>query len=321
MTETILLGDIGGTNARFAQVQRGKLGYEHRITLKGHDYASLDAAVAAYFQQLPEGTPRARSACLAIAAPVEGDRVTMTNLSWSFSIDRLRESLELEHLLVVNDFKAVARAIPEIAEGHLEAVGGGRRKAFAPAVVLGPGTGLGVSVLVFSEGRPTAIQTEGGHIAFAPSDKIEIRILELLLAKFDRVSVERLLSGPGLANLYETLAVMHNRAIEPLRPEQVSARALDGSCETCAEALERFFGILGSVAGDLALAIGAEGGVFIAGGIVPRLLAQIRASDFRARFESKGRFSQYVSNMPTLVVTEPHPGLLGCAALYRDADG
>lgn len=320
MSDNILLGDIGGTNARFALVPRGQLEHAHLMCLKGHDYASIDAAIAAYLQQLPGNVTRPGSACLAIAAPVEGDRVTMTNLSWSFSIERLRESLNLEQLLVINDFKAVARAIPEIPGDRLHAIGGGRRKPGSPAVVLGPGTGLGVSALVFTVDGPIAIQTEGGHIGFAPSDKVELRILELLLAKFDRVSVERLISGPGLVTLYETLASMHNRAVEPLRPEQVTARALDGSCISCEEALNRFFGILGSVAGDLALAIGAEGGVFVAGGIVPRLLAQIKSSDFRARFESKGRFSQYVANMPTLVVTETHPGLLGCAALYRDSN-
>ncbi len=319
MSETVLLGDIGGTNARFALARRGELTHAHLVCLKGHDYASLEAAVAAYFQTLPEGVARPASACLAIAAPVDHDRVTMTNLAWSFSTSRLRESLNLDDLLVVNDFKAVARSIPEISAEQLHSIGGGRRKPGAPAVVLGPGTGLGVSVLVFADGRPVALQTEGGHIGFAPSDKVELSILELLLNKFDRVSVERLLSGPGLATLYETIAVLRNRAIEPLRPDEVSARALDGSCETCQEALQRFFGILGSVAGDLALAVGAEGGVYIAGGIVPKLLTQIQVSDFRARFESKGRFSQYVANMPTLVVKEPFPGLLGCAALHRDS--
>lgn len=319
MSENVLLGDIGGTNARFALGQRGTLHFDHVEKLNGHDFASLDTAIAEYFSRLPADYTPPRSACLAIAAPVDGDRITMTNLSWSFSIDALRESLGLDRLLVVNDFKAVARAIPELTGDKLQAIGGGQRKSHAPAVVLGPGTGLGVSALVFAGDKPIAIQTEGGHIGFAPSDPIEMRVLKRLWDKYDRVSVERVVSGPGLVNLYEALAAISKSSITPLRPEQVSERALAGTCKICVEALNRFFGILGSVAGDLALAVGAEGGVYIAGGIVPQMLDEIRASDFRARFESKGRFSQYVANMPTLVVTEPSPGLIGCAALFSDA--
>lgn len=321
MTERILLADIGGTNARFATVRRGSMELEHINKLKGHDYASIDAAIAVYLRGLPENTSRPSSACLAIAAPIEGDRITMTNLAWSFSVASLRESLGLEHLLVINDFKAVARSIPELKGETLHSIGGGKPKNDAPAVVLGPGTGLGVSALVFAGGKPTAIQTEGGHIGFAPSDRVEMKILERLWDKYDRVSVERLLSGPGLVNLYESLAAINHRSIEPLRPELVTQRALSGECADCREALDRFFGILGSVAGDLALAVGAEGGVFVAGGIVPRMLNEIRQSDFRARFESKGRFSQYVAAMSTMVVTEPHPGLLGSAALFNDMHG
>lgn len=321
MAERILLADIGGTNARFATVLRGSTKLEHIKKLKGHDYASIDAAIAVYLRGLPETVDLPESACLAIAAPIEGDRVTMTNLSWSFSVESLRNSLKLDKLLVVNDFKAVARSIPELDAQMLQPIGDSRPKAGAPAVVLGPGTGLGVSALVFAEAQPHAIQTEGGHIGFAPSDRVELKILERLWEKYDRVSVERLLSGPGLVNLYESLAAINQRSIEPLSPESVTARALAGDCVDCEEALNRFFGILGSVAGDLALAVGAEGGVFIAGGIVPRMLPQIRQSDFRARFESKGRFSQYVAAMATMVVTDPHPGLLGCAALYNDAHG
>lgn len=321
MTERILLADIGGTNARFATVRRGAMELEHIQKLKGHDYASIDAAIAIYLGGLPKELERPTSACLAIAAPIEGDRITMTNLSWSFSVEALREALNLEHLLVINDFKAVARAIPELSAEMMQPIGGGERKTNAPAVVLGPGTGLGVSALVFAGGKPTAIQTEGGHIGFAPSDRVELKILERLWDKYDRVSVERLLSGPGLVNLYESLAAINHRSIEPLRPELVTERALSGECADCKEALNRFFGILGSVAGDLALAVGAEGGVFVAGGIVPRMLDEIRQSDFRPRFESKGRFSQYVAAMATVVVTEPHPGLIGCAALFNDMHG
>lgn len=321
MSEYVLLADIGGTNARFATVRRGTLALENIKTLKGHDYASIDAAVAVYLNGLPNHDTKPTSACLAIAAPIEGDRITMTNLSWSFSTRSLQESLSLDQLLVVNDFKAVARSIPELKPEAVQAIGGGKLKKNAPAVVLGPGTGLGVSALVFAGDKPTAIQTEGGHIGFAPSDRIELRILERLWEKYDRVSVERLLSGPGLVNLYESLAAINKRSIEPLQPQMVTERALSGECEDCKEALNRFFGILGSVAGDLALAVGAEGGVFVAGGIVPRMLNEIRQSDFRARFESKGRFSQYVAAMSTVVVTEPHPGLLGCAALVNDLNG
>lgn len=321
MPEHILLADIGGTNARFAVVRGGSLNLEHLHKLKGHDYASIDAAIAEYLRRLPDDLDTPRNACLAIAAPIEGERVTMTNLAWSFSIDTLRDSLSLDQLLVINDFKAVARSIPELAADRLQAIGGGSLKKGAPAVVLGPGTGLGVSALVFAGDKPTAIQTEGGHIGFAPSDRVEMQILERLWEKYDRVSVERLLSGPGLVNLYESLAAINKRSIEPLQPEAVTQRALSGECQDCKEALNRFFGILGSVAGDLALAVGAEGGVYIAGGILPRMLDEFRHSDFRARFESKGRFSQYVSAMATIVVCEPYPGLIGSAALFNDVHG
>lgn len=319
MATHVLLADIGGTNARFAMAKLGSLQLSEVQQLKGHDYASLEAAIAAYLTGLPEKFREPAGACLAIAAPIEGDRVTMTNLSWSISIEALKEALGLEHLLVVNDFKAVARSIPELRSNVLEQVGRGEVRRGAPAVVLGPGTGLGVSALVDAGERVITIQTEGGHIGFAPSDPVEIRILEHLWNRYDRVSVERLLSGPGLLNLYEALGAINGRSVESLSPREISERALAGDCPNCEEALARFFGILGSVAGDLALAVGAEGGVYVAGGIVPRMLEAFRRSDFRARFESKGRFSRYVAKMPSYVVTEPLPGLLGCAALYRDA--
>lgn len=319
MAAQILLADVGGTNARFAMVAAGSLELTHVRQLKGHDHATFEAAIAAYLSLLPSEAARPQGACLAIAAPIEGDRITMTNLSWSFSVNALQESLGLQTLLVVNDFKAIARAIPELATSKLEQIGGGTINAAAPAVVLGPGTGLGVSSLIQSGERIIAIQTEGGHIGFAPSDPLEIRILEHLWSRFDRVSVERLVSGPGLVNLYEALAFINQRGMQSLSPAQISERALSGACPDCAEALSRFFGILGSVAGDLALAMGAEGGVYIAGGIVPRMLDAFRASGFRSRFESKGRFSQYVANMASFVVTEPLPGLYGCAALFNDS--
>lgn len=321
MAEQILLADIGGTNARFAMVRAGSLKLSHVTQLKGHDYASLEAVIAAYLAGLPDKARQPGGACLAIAAPIEGDRVTMTNLSWSISIRSLKTALNLKQLLVVNDFKAVARSIPELHKKALVQVGRGESMRGAPAMVLGPGTGLGVSALVDTGDRVITIQTEGGHIGFAPSDPIELRILEHLWSRFDRVSVERLLSGPGLVNLYEALAAINKRSLESLSPRDISERALADQCPNCKEALSRFFGILGSVAGDLALAVGAEGGVYVAGGIVPRMLEAFRRSDFRARFESKGRFSRYVAKMPSFVVTEPMPGLLGCAALYRDAQG
>ncbi len=312
MSDTRLLVDLGGTNTRCALQRFGGAPERLRAT-RNDDFPDLAAVLEAYLADAPaEILPG--SAAIAVAAPVTGDRVEMTNLGWSFSTESLRGRLGVEVLRVVNDFTAVAMSLPFLDAGSLIQAGGGTPQSGQAMAVIGPGTGLGVSGLLPVPGGWAAISGEGGHVTLAATDDREATVISLIRQQQGHVSAERLVSGFGLGNLYMALRSLSGEPGERLRPEEVSARA-DAGDGIAQEALGHFFSFLGITAGNLALTLGALGGVYIAGGIVPRLREAFLASRFRDRFESKGRYTDYLRRIPTYLVMEPVPAFLGLAAI------
>lgn len=305
-----LVADIGATNARFGLMDGNHL--RETRTLRGADYPTIEAAAEAFLAATGVGRLRPFRAAFAVAGPVTGDRVALTNLPWAFSVAAVRSALGLERLEVINDFTAVAMSVPRLGPGDLLAVGDGAADPRGVVGVLGPGSGLGVSGLVpAANGGWTALSGEGGHVTMAPVGDREGAVLAQLRKSFDHVSAERVLSGPGLVNLYQALRVLDGREPEPLAPADVTARGLDRSDVHCVDAVEMFCAMLGTVAGNLALTLGARGGVYIAGGIVPRLGPIFVHSRFRKRFVEKGRMRDFLNPIPTLVVTHPLPAFLG----------
>lgn len=315
-----LLADIGGTNARFAWQAAAGAPIEDQITLPCADHVSIEAAIRAYFERIDR--PRPQSCAIAIANPVHGDRVQMTNHHWSFSISALRQALGFERLELLNDFTALALALPGLGADQLHQVGGGQALPGAAIGLLGPGTGLGVSGLV-PDGRGgwVPLQGEGGHVSLAPVTPREQLVVEFLTQRYGHASAERAVSGMGLVDIHTALCL----ADGVLPPEgwsaaQVSAAALSGQQARCAEALSMLCAWLGSVAGNLALTLGAKGGVYIGGGIVPRLGEWFDHSPFRARFEAKGRFQSYLAEIPVWVIHASQSPALAGAAKALDQD-
>jgi glucokinase len=252
-----------------------------------------------------------------IATAVTGDTVSMTNHPWSFSIEDLRRSLGADRVRVLNDFEALAHAVPVLPAADLQAVGGGAAVPGATLAIIGPGTGLGVSGLVNDgSGGWRVVAGEGGHVTLAACNARESALLAVLRERFGHVSAERALSGPGLVNLYEAACLLDGETPSALQPAEVLTRSRPGAAEhdtQCDEAVTTFAALLGTVAGNLALTLGARGGVFIGGGIVPRLGERFAALPFRSRFDDKGRFRSYVEAVPVWVITASAPALLGAA--------
>jgi glucokinase len=308
-----LLGDIGGTNARFGwQTQAGAAVTDVAI-LPADQHATLMQAIRHYLTL--SGKPAPRAGGLAIATMITGDQVKMTNHPWQFSIAALQRELGLQRLVVLNDFTALALGLPSLDARALHRVGGGAAVAGAPLAVLGAGTGLGVSGLLATAGGGwVPITGEGGHVSLAAIDAREQTVLQHLMSRFGHASAERALSGPGLVNLYEAVCSLSGQAPQPMTAADVIAGARSGNDPACTEALDLFFGFLGSVAGNLALTLGARGGVYIGGGIVPRVLPELERSAFRERFEAKGRFRDYLAAIPTWVIhATVSPAFVGVA--------
>ena len=301
----ILLADVGGTNVRFALARPGG-DPEYPATLPVADHADLAAAIRAYLARHPASSPR--SAAIAVAAAVDGDEVRLTNNPWRFAPARLRADARLESLRVVNDFEAVALALPHLGPDDGVRIGGGVAAERAAKAVLGPGTGLGVALAVPHGDGWTAVPGEGGHVDFAPGDDKEVELLRALWREFGHASAERLLSGPGLVRLWRA-AGGGDPAPTPL---QVAAAAAAGEPAASA-AVATFSGLLGAVAGDLALTAGARGGIYLAGGVVPNLGPAFDRARFRARFEAKGRFAPWLAAIPVFEIVHPFPALLGLA--------
>lgn len=295
-----LLADIGGTYARFA-LERAPHALEHVEALRCADYPDLVSAMRAYLDKA--GNAAVRHAAVAIANPVEGDSVRMTNYHWQFSIEQTRVKLGFETLMVVNDFTALAMALPHLSADQRRQVGGGRPVEHSVMGLLGAGTGLGVSALIPANDGWVSLGTEGGHVSFSPQDARELHVLEYAWKLFDHVSAERLVSGAGLELIYRALAERAGTRPEAIAASEITRRGLQGDCPVCLETLDVFCAILGTVAANIAVTLGAFGGVYIGGRIVPSLGAYFDRSPFRARFEAKGRFSSYVGRIPTYVIT------------------
>ena len=305
----IVVADIGGTHARFAIA-----------SVAGGRVASLQTAWAAFGEQLDRPVPRV--AAIAVASPVDGDAIRLTNNPWVIRPAVLREQLAIDDWLLINDFGAVAHGVAQLpAEAFTHVCGPDEpMPAGGVTTICGPGTGLGVAQLLRRDGHYQVIETEGGHIDFAPLDSIEDAIVARLRALHMRVSTERLCSGPGIVAIYETLAALEGRAVMSRDDKAIWTEALTGSDPIALAALDRFCLALGAVSGDLALAHGARG-VVIAGGLGLRLKDQLARSGFAERFIAKGRFRSRMSALPVKIVTHPQPGLYGAAAAWAQRQG
>jgi glucokinase len=310
--EPVLLGDIGATNARFALLASGALGPVAWIEVARHrDFAdALDALLKSEFDGV-----EASDAVLAVAGPVESGRCALTNCSWTVDAREIRNRFAFNRVRVINDFEATALSLPHLSAEDLYRIGEGHAVPHAAKVVLGPGSGLGVAGLVGEEGRWIVVPGEGGHATMAAATRREDAILEHLRERFGHVSAERVLSGPGLENLYRAIAAIDGVQAPLSNPVEITNAALEASCPTAGAALDLFCAMLGSFAGNLALSYGAQGGVYIAGGIAPRILRHLANSSFRQRFEQKGRMRSYLEAIPTQIIVHPTASFLGLKSL------
>lgn len=319
-----LIGDIGGTNARFGINRSGAGDYQPVASYKVADYPDFNDVLSQVLNDvsqmgLAQGAPHA--ACFAVAGPPHLDTVSFTNSSWRFTRDLIRARTGVAEVTIINDFAAVARALPALVDQDRVQIGGGRPDQSGPMVALGAGTGLGVGALLqCPHGKPVVVTGEGGHVDFAPVTDVEAAVLQYLRARYGRVSIERLCCGHGIVNIYQALANV--RGLDPAlaTAAEIGIAAQTASDPLAREAMAMFFAVLGASAGNFAMTFGALGGVYIAGGVVPRYLELLRGSDFRARFLAKGRFADYLSAIPTYVITHEAIGLLGAALTLHDID-
>jgi glucokinase len=311
-----LLADIGATNARFALLRRGG-GTSPVRTLAVADYPQFTDAVGAFLAE--QGVPLA-GAVLAVAGPVESGRVVMTNSPWVIDAAELREVLGVAAVGVINDFEATAWSLAALEPSHVAAVGAGRAVAGAPMVVLGPGSGLGLASHVPRADAPVVIATEGGHVTLAASMPREDAVIAWLRGRFGHVSAERALSGPGLENLYRAIAAVDGADIPDRDATAITQAGVAGTCPVSRAALDMFCALLGTFAGNAALSFGARGGVFIAGGIAPRIVDYLLRSELRARFDAKGRLRAYMQAIPLNVIVHPDYAFIGLKSLVERSD-
>jgi glucokinase len=312
--EQTLLGDIGATNARFSLLANDALGPVTEFEVAR--YTRFPDVVAAFLNMHRDQMP-VTNALLAAAGPVESERCKLTNCSWIIDVNELRTTFGLAKVRVVNDFAATAYSLPSLTPVDLYAIGGGRAVPRAPMAVLGPGTGLGVACLVPGSKEPAVIAGEGGHATFAPASHREDAVIDYLRRHFGHVSAERVVSGAGLENLYQAIAVLDEREVPSRDAAEITKTALNGTCPTACAALDMFCALLGSFSGNVALTFGARGGVYIAGGIAPRIAEFIGRSEFRERFEEKGRLRPYLEAIPSNVIVHSAAAFMGLKSLAR----
>lgn len=310
----VLLADIGGTNARFAVLDGRELGLIVHIPVAGHP--RFADALGAYLARHPPGPIDA--AVLAVAGVVAGERCALTNNAWVVDAAELRAGFGIGSVRLINDFEAIAWALPHFSPADVCRIGGGAAEAGAPKAVLGPGTGLGVGAYV-PDGVGQVLRSEGGHATLPGASPREDAVIAMMRQSFGHVSIERALSGPGLENLYRAIAALDGVAVPARSAADITRAACDGECPVSRAALDMFCALLGDVAGNLALTFGARGGVYIAGGIIPRLCDELLRSAFRARFEAKGRMRSYVEPVPAYVVIHEDPAFVGLRALAGTA--
>ena len=317
MSETAyLVADIGGTNARFAIVTGSAatgFAVEQPRRLKNEDFEDLRDAVHAYLESC-EGK-RPDRACFAVAGPIVPGKVKLTNSTWRFDPDALAADLGLESLLAVNDFAAQARGAPLVKPAERETLNAGEPMAGAPIAVHGPGTGLGLGLVIPAAGRMVIVATEGGHAGFAPRTEEEIAVGRFIADEYGYVSWERLLSGRGLVNIHRALCHLRGIAWPGHRPEDITREALADPASVCGDVVKLFCAALGAYAGDVAVMTGARGGVFIAGGIAPKVLPVLKTSAFLARFQRRGPMTRYAEAVPVHLVTTETAALIGAAAI------
>lgn len=309
---TLLVGDIGGTNARFACANTSTPGFEKAATLQCADFPSAEAAIRQYLgdNELPDPDV----VCLAAAGPLIRDAINVTNNHWQIEPGDITSEFKTDRVRLLNDFAAVAYSIPSLSADDYVSIGlptGGPLPDDFNVAIIGPGTGLGTAGLYRRDAKLLPVSGEGGHVGFAPESQVQIEILAYLRDRFDRVSAERVLSGAGLENIYFALAQLHGEKRKELSAADIFEHS--SSDERAAEAVNMFFDILGQVAGDLALSLDARDGVFIAGGITKRYTDTLRSSGFRNAFEGKGAHRSLMEQIPTFLITHEEPGLLGAA--------
>jgi glucokinase len=311
-----LLGDIGGTSVRFAVLAGDALGpVDHRPVAQ---YRSLVDAIRDYLESHGERVS-IDSAVLDVAGPIESGRAILVNSGWVIDAAELQGAFGFKPLLI-NDFEAVAHALPHLTAGDVRPIAGGKHlpgqtPLGEPLAVLGPGTGLGMAGLVYRDGRAIVIPTEGGHATLPAITTREDTVIAHLRERFGHVSAERALSGPGLENLYAAIAAIDGATVPARTAADITQHALDRTCPVCVATVDMFCAMLGTVAGDLALMFRANGGVWVAGGIAPRIVDLLARSEFRARFVAKGRFQPYLEQIPVAVIVNPDPAFLGLRAL------
>jgi glucokinase len=309
-----LLADIGGTNARFALWMNGAICALHEY--KCNEYPELALAAKAFLAAYGSAYPEVREAAIAIAAPITGDRLAMTNHNWKISVSELRKQMQWDRLIVINDFTALAMSLRHLPKHELEQHGGGESKPDVAIGLIGPGTGLGVSGLVPFNSIWMPIQGEGGHVTMSACTDREAAVLEVLQRRYNHVSAERVVSGSGLVLLYETLCGLDSVASRALEPKEITDSALSAGDKHCVEALNMFCAMLGTLASNVALTLGALGGVYIGGGIIPRLGSFFTNSAFRERFDFKGRYTQYVAPIPVYLIRSANPAFIGLAQTF-----
>lgn len=316
----LLIGDIGGTHARFAWADPVQESFGGAEKLLCADYGTIDAAIEHFLAASEVKTPDA--ICLAVAGPIVGDEVRFTNNDWMISGASLAKDFSTDAVRLLNDFEAIGYSIPLLGADDCMPIGLADATRLDDAdehrvAVIGPGTGLGMVGANIRHGEATPIRSEGGHVGFSPETQVQLEIMSVLREQFDRVSAERLVSGPGLENIYRALTTIHDDQRPALSAAEIFSRANSNSESRSAEAVHVFFEVLGQVAGDFALSISADDGVYVAGGIAQRYPVMMSNSAFRSGFENKGRYRSLMERIPTQLILHEHPGLLGASHCAR----
>jgi len=315
--EPIVVADIGGTNARFALVTEFdestmKFKIEQAQTYPSANYSSLESALTEYLEFVSAFAPK--YACLAVAGPIKGESVRLTNLGWNFAISDVKNKFGFEKLSVINDFAAFAYASPYLDKNDNVEIKQGMSSDQENIAVIGPGTGFGAAALVINNEQQAVLSCEAGHISLAAVTPLQVELLAKLKTENEHVSVETVFSGIGLTRLYKAMAVVNQVDAADLTPALITQKALDGSCDICIKTLAEFCSWLGCVAGDLALTFGARGGVFIGGGILPRMQQILLESEFSENFIKKGIMTNFVQDIPVTLVVQDNIPLIGAAA-------
>jgi len=316
----LLIGDIGGTNARFALARPDETGFSNELTLNCADYETAEQGIEEYLQRSGGAVPDV--ICLAAAGPVVDDSVQFTNNHWVIDAQELRHKFPAAKVKLLNDFEAIAYSIPLLGEEDLSTVGLVPSELDGQSEfnlgILGPGTGLGAAGLLGRGKHVYPIVGEGSHAGFAPETRMQLEVLKQLRERYERVSDERLISGPGLENIYWALRKVHGKPATKITTAEIFSRVLANEDVIAAESTQLFYEALGQVAGNLALALGAFDGVYLAGGIVKRYPDLLKTSSFRSGFENKGRHRSLMERIPTLLILHPQPGLLGAGYCARE---